>query len=230
MESKFAPGMPSFVLERRERRDERVTQRPHGKPSTAEHRNGPTVLRSVVLCISVAAGAFVASTPSGNVVAVGESVSTAAITSGLQHAIRLDTPPPREPTAVSEVQAVVNLVNAERVARGIAPVGYHEQLAQAARAHAADQFHRDCLTQLSHTGTDGSSPGDRVARTGLRVRTWGENVACGQRTPEQVMTAWMNSSGHRRNILSASFTHIGVSVSRDSDGRLYWVQVFGTPR
>jgi uncharacterized protein YkwD len=189
------------------------------------------VLRSIGLGVSLAAGAFFAATPSNSVVALDRGISvSAAPTVGLQSAVRLDPPPPRSPVVANDVQAVLTLVNAERGARGIAPVSLHVQLTQAAQAHAADQFQRNCFTQLSHTGTDGSSPGDRVARTGLRVRTWGKNIACGHRTPAQVMTAWMNSSGHRRNILNSSFTHIGISVSPNSDGRIYWVQVFGTPR
>ncbi len=184
-----------------------------------------------MLCVSLSAGAFFIAAPSTSVVALGGGISgPASLQAGLQRADRLDPPPPRGPVVSAEVQAVLDSVNAYRAANGVAPVSYHEQLTQAAQAHAADQFHRDCLSQLSHDGTDGSDPGDRIARTGLRVRTWGENIACGQRTPAQVMTAWMNSSGHRRNILNSSFTHIGISVSRDSDGRLYWVQDFGTPR
>ena len=53
-----------------------------------------------------------------------------------------------------------------------------------------------------------------------------ENIAWGQKTPEEVVTGWMNSSGHRANILSSKFTFIGVGVYRSSSGRLYWVQLF----
>ena len=223
--------MSSLALRRRERRDERAAPRHHTSSSTSTLTHRSRVLRSVALGVSLAAGTFFAAAPSASVVALdqGGAVS-AALSTGLQSAERLNTPPPRDPVVVNDVQAVLNSVNAERVARGIAPVSLHPQLTQAARAHAADQFRRNCLTQLSHTGTDGSNPGDRIARTGLVVRTWAENIACGQRTPAQVMTAWMNSSGNRRNILNASLTHIGISVSPDGDGRLYWVQVFGTPR
>jgi uncharacterized protein YkwD len=221
----------SLASRRRVRRVERAAPRHHtsSDPSRLTYRSG--TLRSIALGISLVAGTFFAAASSNSVVAVDEGFAvSAALDAGLQTAERLDAPPPREPIVVNDVQAVLTLVNAERAARGIAPVRLQAQLTQAAQTHAADQFNRDCLRQLSHTGTDGSSPGDRIARTGLRVRTWGENIACGQRTPAQVMSAWMNSPGHRRNILNSSFTHIGISVSRDSDGRLYWVQVFGTPR
>ena len=169
------------------------------------------------------------------VLAVEATVSgpAAALTKGLQPALRLDPPTPTVPTVpglAPDVQAVLDIVNAERSARGIAPLQYHAQLTQAAHAHAADQYSRNCLTTLNHTGTDGSNPGTRIARTGLSVRTWGENIACNQRSAAQVMTAWMNSTGHRANILNGSFTHIGISVTLDSFGHPYWVQVFGTPR
>lgn len=124
---------------------------------------------------------------------------------------------------------MLDAVNVQRISNGVAPVAHHALLTQAALAHAADQFSRDCLTTLDHTGTDGSNPGDRIARTGLRVRTWGENVACNQRSVADVMQAWMNSAGHRANILNPGFTHIGISITRDSRGHAYWLQVFGTP-
>jgi uncharacterized protein YkwD len=180
------------------------------------------------------AGGLVAISPSaGAVVALESSVlgPAAALTSGLQSAERLNPPQPSSgPQLDAGVQAILDSVNAERTARGIAPLTYHDQLTQAALAHAADQFSSNCLTSLSHYDTDGSGPGDRIARTGLRVRTWGENVACNQQSPAEVMQAWMNSAGHRGSILNSSFTHIGISITRDSRGHLYWMQVFGTPR
>ncbi len=182
--------------------------------------------------VAVGLGVLAFGPPSSAVIALNNSISgPASLTSGLQGAVRLNPPPPDTgPTLSAEVQAVLASVNAERAARGISPVTYHAQLTQAAVAHAADQARFDCITTLSHTGTDGSNPGVRIARTGLSVSTWAENIACGQRTPDQVMQAWMNSAGHRANILNPSLTHIGISVSTDALGRLYWVQVFGTPR
>ena len=184
------------------------------------------------MAVSLAGGLVAMSPTAGAVVALepSASVESAALTSGLETARRLSPPPPTVPGLEPDVQAILDSVNAERAARGIAPVAHHDQLAAAGRAHAADQFSRNCLTTLSHTGTDGSSPGDRIARTGLRVRTWGENIACNQQSPAQVMQAWVNSAGHLQNIVNSSFTHIGISITRDSQGHLYWVQVFGTPR
>jgi uncharacterized protein YkwD len=244
--------MSTFADRRRERRVERAAPRPTANETAtfaassndalevSGHRSMPARLRSVAMVIGLAGGLVAITPPAGAVVALDLSVSgpAAALTSGLQTAERLNPPPsssspPPPPTSAprldASVQAILDSVNAERTARGIAPLTYHAQLTQAALAHAADQFSANCLTSLSHRGTDGSSPGDRIARTGLRVRTWGENLACNQQSPAQVMAAWMNSAGHRASILNSSFTHIGISITRDSRGHLYWSQVFGTP-
>jgi len=138
-------------------------------------------------------------------------------------------PGPGETSRPDDVREVLALVNAERTAAGVAPLTMHPQLTEAALAHAADQYDFNCLTSLTHTGTDGSNPAKRITRTGFLVRTWGENIACNQRTPAEAMRGWMNSPGHRQNVLRESFTHIGISITVDSRGQPYWMQVFGTP-
>jgi len=138
-------------------------------------------------------------------------------------------PDPDDLLSEATVVEVLKLVNAERSAVGLAPLIYYPPLSEAALAHAADQYYFNCLTSLTHTGTDGSNSGQRIVRTGFTVRTWGENIACNQRTPAEAMRGWMNSPGHRQNILSDRFTHIGISITRDSRGQPYWLQVFGTP-
>lgn len=158
---------------------------------------------------------------------------------GFQSAQRMQTPAPRPtpppvapPPAAgpsAEVMAILNQTNAERTSRGIAPLALHPQLTQAAGAHFADQFSQGCVN-LSHTGTDGSSPFDRIRSTGFTYRAAGENLACGYRTPESVMTGWMNSPHHMENVLHSSFTHIGIVAARDAGGSMYWVQIFGTPQ
>ena len=71
---------------------------------------------------------------------------------------------------------------------------------------------------------------DRLSACGYPASTsgWGENIAWGYATPDSVMTAWLNSTGHRANIENASFRSIGIGVAADANGRLYWVQDFGT--
>ena len=61
---------------------------------------------------------------------------------------------------------------------------------------------------------------------GISYRSAGENIAMGQRTPQEVMNSWMNSSGHRANILNPSFTTLGVGIAKDANGTIYWTQMF----
>ena len=84
------------------------------------------------------------------------------------------------------------------------------------------------MRRMSHTGSDGSTMVQRIDRVGFPWRSVAENVAYGYASAAAVMTGWMNSSGHRRNILSSN-THIGVGLAYGSDGLPYWTQVFATP-
>ncbi|MEH0840928.1 CAP domain-containing protein [Micromonospora sp. CPCC 205711] len=127
--------------------------------------------------------------------------------------------------ASSQVQQVVDLVNAERARAGCGAVQVDDKLMLAAQRHSQDQAdHQD----MTHTGSDGSDAGERLDRVGYSWRTYGENVAWNQQTPAAVMEAWMNSSGHRANILNCAFTEIGVGVAT-SNGP-YWTQDFAAPR
>jgi uncharacterized protein YkwD len=153
---------------------------------------------------------------------------------GFQMAERLQTPTPRPtppvaatPGTSAGVQAVLDQTNSERTSRGLGPLSLHPQLMQAGDAHFSDQFRQGC-SNLSHSGTDGSSPFDRIKATGFTYRTAGENIACGYQTPDAVMNGWMNSSGHRANILNGSFTNVGIVAAPDAFGHMYWMQVFGT--
>ncbi len=129
------------------------------------------------------------------------------------------------PGVSAQAQEVVNLVNAERAEAGCGALKIDDKLMAAAQAHSQDQAdHR----KMTHDGSDGSDVGERLDRAGYAWRAYGENVAWNQQTPAAVMDAWMNSPGHRANILNCSFTEIGVGVA-NSDGP-YWTQDFGTPR
>ncbi len=122
---------------------------------------------------------------------------------------------------------VLELTNAERARAGLPALRWNAQLAQAAQVHSADQARRNTLT---HYGPNGESPGDRIAATGYQYRSWAENAAMGYRSAESVMDGWMNSSGHRANILRSSVTEIGLGLAYSSSGRPYWTQVFAAPR
>jgi len=125
----------------------------------------------------------------------------------------------------AELQQVVDLVNQERAKAGCKAVTVDDKLTLAAQRHSQDQADHQTMT---HDGSDGSDVGERLDRVGYAWRAYGENVAWNQQSPAAVMDAWMNSSGHRANILNCSFTQIGVGVAR-SNGP-YWTQDFGTPR
>ncbi|MGX4693966.1 CAP domain-containing protein [Streptomyces sp. JNUCC 63] len=136
--------------------------------------------------------------------------------------------PPSTPTPTATASGttarVVELVNSERAKAGCSPLTVNATLTKAAQTHSDDMAsHRN----MSHTGSDGSSPGDRITRAGYNWRTYGENVAYGYSTPEQVMAGWMSSPGHKANILNCSFKEIGVGLAQPGD---YWTQDFGASR
>ncbi|MEV5439257.1 CAP domain-containing protein [Streptomyces sp. NPDC052682] len=119
---------------------------------------------------------------------------------------------------------VVELTNRQRTRAGLRPLAPDARLAAAAQAHSVDMVARDFY---SHTSPDGRRPRDRAAAAGSAHRAVGENIACGQRSPADVVEGWMNSPGHRANILKAEFTHIGVGFAGGGRAGTYWTQVFG---
>jgi uncharacterized protein YkwD len=134
------------------------------------------------------------------------------------------TPATSAAPASGATARVVRLVNSERGKNGCAPLTVNAELTRAAQDHTSDMAaHRT----MSHTGSDGSSPGDRITAAGYSWRSYGENVAYGYGTPESVMTAWMNSPGHRANILNCAFKEIGVGYAQPGS---YWTQDFATAR
>ncbi|GAA2533249.1 MULTISPECIES: CAP domain-containing protein [Streptomyces] len=119
---------------------------------------------------------------------------------------------------------VIGLTNRERTRAGLPPLSRDPLLTAAAQAHSADMVARDFY---SHTAPDGSRPWDRAAAAGSARRTIGENIACGQRSAAEVVRGWMNSPGHRANILKPDFTHVGVGFAGGGRAGTYWTQLFG---
>jgi Ca2+-binding RTX toxin-like protein len=121
---------------------------------------------------------------------------------------------------------VLELVNQERTQRGLRALTLSQELDTAADCYSQDMAVNN---YFSHTGRDGSNPGDRIEREGYRGTTWGENIAAGYDTPEAVVSGWMNSSGHRANILNANFTDMGLGYALNNGSQYgrYWTQVFG---
>jgi uncharacterized protein YkwD len=121
---------------------------------------------------------------------------------------------------------ITKLVNKERAKAGCAVVHTDKRLRTAAQGHSADMAAQG---YFSHTGKDGSTFVDREVRAGYpRQATGGENVAMGYPKPADVMSGWMNSQGHRGNILTCDFKALGVGLAYDSKGAAYWTQDFGT--
>jgi uncharacterized protein YkwD len=114
---------------------------------------------------------------------------------------------------------VIALVNDQRAKAGVPALRFDPALARAAHAHAADMVARD---YFDHVSPDGKRFSDRAAAAGYQGFATGENIAQGQRSAAEVMNGWMNSAGHRRNILSSGSNEIGVGVVERT-----WVQVFG---
>jgi len=123
-------------------------------------------------------------------------------------------------TALRFEKEVVRLVNEIRKQNGLSELTYDWQLSRVARIKSEDM--RD-NKYFSHTSPTYGTPFQMIKNFGITYRSAGENIARGQTTPQKVVDAWMNSSGHRANILNASYTHIGVGYA--SYGH-YWTQMF----
>ena len=124
---------------------------------------------------------------------------------------------------VANVQdSVVASVNEQRANAGLSPVAIDGRLTSAAQNHANDIAQRQLLT---HIGSDGSDAGQRIHVYGYGWRTWAENAAAGQQTAAEVMNSWMNSAGHRANILNGAMVDIGLAAAVGSNGVTYWVMV-----
>ena len=115
---------------------------------------------------------------------------------------------------------VVRLVNEQRAKNGLAPLTQNWELSRIARYKSQDMADNG---YFSHTSPTYGSPFDMIRAFGLSYRTAGENIAKGYATPKAVVDGWMNSSGHRANILNASFRQIGVGYSADGS---HWTQMF----
>lgn len=118
---------------------------------------------------------------------------------------------------------VIRLVNVERSNRGLGILTQNWQLSRVARYKSQDMINKG---YFSHTSPTYGSPFQMMESFGIKFTAAGENIAYGQSTPQEVMNAWMNSPGHRSNILSPSYNQIGVGLAKDRYGRAYWTQMF----
>ncbi|MEM8857192.1 MAG: CAP domain-containing protein, partial [Chloroflexota bacterium] len=131
-----------------------------------------------------------------------------------------------DPFMSEEEIAVINIVNEERAKVGCGAVAANPYLREAAFLHSQDM---GVNNYFDHTGLNGSRFWERAEDAGYQGFAAGENIAAGQRTPESVMNGWMNSAGHRANLLNCNHTEIGVGYYYGSGStyRHYWTQIFG---
>ncbi len=125
-------------------------------------------------------------------------------------------------TSASDEQQALTLLNQDRTKNGLSTLKSNSQLTNLARNYAQDMIDRD---YFSHYNPEGQSPFDRMTAAGISYKTAGENLAINS-SVANAETAFMNSSGHRANILNSGYTDVGVGVVRTASGQVYVVQEF----
>jgi uncharacterized protein YkwD len=187
---------------------------------------------SVTIPTSATPGVHTLSVTSGGVTRAKVAVtvvsktvaSTTPTTQPTTSPVPTSTPVTTTQTPTFESQ-VITLVNKERAANGLAPLVQNAALSRAASSYASVMASTDCM---AHTCGPVPNFADRDVQAGYTPwTTLAENVAAGQQTPDAVVAAWMNSPGHRANILNAAFRDIGVGVAKGGSYGIYWAQEFG---
>lgn len=130
-----------------------------------------------------------------------------------------------EPDPAETLSKLVKAHNDERKEEKLPALEENELLKKAAQIHADDMAK---TRKMDHTGSDGSTPFERMKKAGYRYQRAGENIAKGQRGLDELMKTWMSSEGHKKNILG-KFRDIGAAYATDEDGTPYWCVTFGTP-
>jgi uncharacterized protein YkwD len=119
------------------------------------------------------------------------------------------------------------LINAYRKEKGLKPLKLNAALTEAAKAHSRDLAKWD---RISHYGSDGSNPWDRVKRAGYNAKVAAENVGTGQTNMEEVLKGWQQSPGHNKNLLLADVEHMGIALVQDprTEFKTFWTLVVGS--
>lgn len=133
------------------------------------------------------------------------------------------TDKPSSVEATNQAREVLDLVNAERAKQGLRALVLSTELTNVATEKAKDMMQNG---YFDHTSPTYGSPFDMMRRFGVQYSSAGENIAAGQKTPQEVMNSWMNSSGHRANILNKDFEQLGVGYVTGGEYGTYWVQMF----
>ena len=191
--------------------DRGVARPPLASPTTATTSPAPVPTAGATATATAGTTASKSAAPTSTPTSAAPS-ATAKATASASPAAKTASP----------AAAVLALVNEQRAQAGCSPVTADSRLDALATAFSDDMAARGFF---DHTDPDGHTPWDRAKAAGI-TNLGGENIARGQATPEAVMTAWMNSPGHRANILNCKFTTLGVGVHQGSGGP-WWTQDFG---
>lgn len=131
-----------------------------------------------------------------------------------------------ETQITNEVRQVLDLVNQERAKNGVGKLTLSNELTHVANLKAQDMRDKN---YFSHNSPTYGTPFEMLQQFGVKYSYAGENIAGGQKTPEAVMKDWLNSSGHRANILNKNYTELGVGYVKGGQYGTYWVQLFRRP-
>jgi uncharacterized protein YkwD len=197
-----------------------------GTPSTAPDEQAGEVLSQQAPVASPGAAIVAPSDtgraePSATSSLPGTTAAPSSLTAGV-------VPPPaanRVASLVGPADEVVALTNAERAQAGCGALAIDARLTAAAQAHSVDMAINN---YFDHISLDGQTPFQRIAAAGYTFSVAAENIAGGQRTPRDVVAGWMNSAGHRANILNCSLSQIGVGFATGGSYGTYWTQDFGS--
>lgn len=132
----------------------------------------------------------------------------------------------KESGTSEQAKEVLQLVNQERSKQGLRALTLSNELTSIATTKARDMAES---RYFDHNSPNYGSPFEMLQKFGVNYRSAGENIAAGQRTAKEVMNSWMNSSGHRANILNANYTQLGVGFYAGGQYDTYWVQLFIKP-
>jgi len=126
-------------------------------------------------------------------------------------------------------EAARAMINAYRKKHGLKPLQLSPELTKAAKAHSRDLARWD---RISHYGSDGSNPWDRVKRTGYDAQLAAENVGTGQSSFDEVLKGWKESPGHNKNLLMTDARHMGIALVQDpkTEFKTFWTLVLGAPQ
>lgn len=183
--------------------------------SIANVLRGPRTVGVMIAVLAVAVGTL--ATAAG-----GSRIDGAATARSSAARLAPPAPPPPAPAPAADAagRQLADLLNAERVRRGLPALAWHGQVAAAAASHSSDMAANQFM---SHTGSDGSNTGTRLERAGFTWGAWAENVGAGYPDAAAMFRGWMDSPPHRSNMLG-SYRYVGVAEAAGG-GALYWTLV-----